>query len=147
MAQEIRTRVAAAEEHARLDAEQVRYSKFTVASAHSSPHTNLTPCIWNEQRHSEERSALRAEKHAAVSVARQQVEAMKAGGAQQQRPAVVTSAADEGGVGAMVDAVVDDAAEPAAALVLLDDPAAPQLAAGEGKMTFSWLNFRLGAKR
>ena len=75
MAQEIRTRVAAAEEHARLDAEQVRYSKFTVASAHSSSHTNLTPCIWNEQRHSEERSALRAEKHAAVSVARQQVEA------------------------------------------------------------------------
>ena len=52
MAQEIRTRVAAAEEHARLDAEQVRYSKFTVASAHSSLHTNLTPCIWNDQEES-----------------------------------------------------------------------------------------------
>ena len=24
-------------------------SKFTVASAHSSSHTNLTPCIWNDQ--------------------------------------------------------------------------------------------------
>jgi hypothetical protein len=47
-AEEIRTRVAAAEEHARLDA---------------------------ENRHSEERSALRAEKHAAVNVVRQQVEA------------------------------------------------------------------------
>ena len=47
-AEEMRTRVASAEEHARLDA---------------------------EQRHSAERSALRAEKHAAVSVVRQQVEA------------------------------------------------------------------------
>ncbi len=47
-AEEMRKRVAAAEEHARLDA---------------------------EQRHSQERSALQAEKHAAVSVARQQVEA------------------------------------------------------------------------
>ena len=28
---------------------QARSSKFTVASAHSSSHTNRTPCIWNEQ--------------------------------------------------------------------------------------------------
>ena len=25
-----------------------RYSKFTVASAHSSSHTNRTPCVWND---------------------------------------------------------------------------------------------------
>ena len=29
---------------------EARYSKFTVASARSSSHTNRTPCIWNDQR-------------------------------------------------------------------------------------------------
>ena len=28
---------------------QARFSKYTVASAHSSSHTNITPCIWNDQ--------------------------------------------------------------------------------------------------
>ena len=29
---------------------QARYSKFTVASAHSSSHTNRAPCVWNDQK-------------------------------------------------------------------------------------------------
>ena len=28
---------------------QARYSKFTVASAHSPSHANFTPCMWNDQ--------------------------------------------------------------------------------------------------
>jgi chromosome segregation ATPase len=64
-------------------------------------------------------------------VARQRVEALKASRAPQQRPAVA-SAADEGDVGATVDTVVDEAAETAvAAPELIQQPAAPELDAGE----------------
>ena len=85
--------------------------------------------------------------------ARQQVEAMKASGA--QRSPAVASAADDGDAGATVDAVVDEAAETAAAAAAaaaqpIQDPAAPELAAGECKIRhmirFS-SEFRPGAER
>ena len=42
-----------------LTSTEARYSKFSVACAHSSSHTNLTPCIWNGQSADAPSSALR----------------------------------------------------------------------------------------